>query len=88
MPVCPACGGSVEVRDSKNRIIRDSDGVVHTFKLRRLRCLVCGKLHLELPDFMQPNKHYSKNIIKDVIDGKCDCCAADNSTIYRWKHEK
>ena len=88
IPVCSACGGSVEVRDSRKRTVRDSDGIQHTFKLRRLKCLVCGKLHLELPDFMKPNKHYSKNVIDSVLSGECDYCAADNSTIYRWQHEK
>lgn len=88
MPVCPACGGSVRVRDSRKRTVRDSDGQPHIFRLRRLQCAVCGLTHLEIPDFIQPQKHYSGLVIAATVNGECDHCAADNSTIYRWKYEK
>lgn len=64
----------------------DEEGEKYTFRLRRLYCEKCNKLHTEVPDFIEKNKHYSKNVIESVINGKCDYCAADNSTIYRWKN--
>lgn len=76
------------VRDSRKRVVKDSNGMPHIFKLRRFKCFSCDKIHLELPDFMQPHKHYSKKVIDSVVKGECDYCAADNSTIYRWQHEK
>ena len=88
IPTCPDCGGAMVVRDSRKRAVKDSDGNEYIFQLRRLRCVLCGHTHLELPDFMQAHKHYNKTVIEAVIRGECDYCAADDSTIYRWKHPK
>lgn len=88
MPVCPDCGGSVSVRDSRRRTVIDLNGQPHIFQLRRLQCAVCGHIHLEIPDCIQPQKHYGREAIRATVSGECDCCAADNSTIYRWKHGK
>jgi len=55
--------------------------------LRRLLCDDCKKLHTEIPDIIQPYKHYDSETIQSVIDGgeKARCCVADDSTISRWK---
>ena len=50
-------------------------------------CRECGRIHIELPDFMQPNKHYAAAVIEAAIDGARRDCPADNSTISRWKAE-
>jgi hypothetical protein len=57
--------------------------------LRRLRCEDCKELHTELPDIIQPYKHYDSAAIQSVLDGSedSDTCVADNSTIHRWKSE-
>ena len=60
---------------------------VDTFVLRRYKCTVCGRVHLELPDIMVPHKHYSRSAIIDTINGERNC-SAEQSTIYRWNREK
>lgn len=85
---CPYCGGLLKVRDSKKRHIILAGGEIHTFQLRRLKCQLCGVLHLELPDIFLPYKHYSREVIKRAVDGVLPHCPAENSTIYRWSKEK
>jgi hypothetical protein len=62
-------------------------GETRRFLLRRLRCERCGKLHTEIPDIIQPCKHYDSETIQGVIDGdgSASQCAADDSTIRRWR---
>lgn len=84
--ICPDCNGILKVRDSKKRIVKDEDGMSYNFLLRRFVCCQCGKLHTELPDCIEKNKHYSKNVIDSVKSCVCNFCAADNSTIQRWKN--
>ena len=57
--------------------------------LRRLLCEGCAKLHTEIPDIIQPFKHYDSETIQSVIDGgeKAMDCVADDSTISRWKSD-
>lgn len=75
----------MSVRDSRKRIVKDATGQEYVFNLRRLICPQCYKLHIEIPDFMLPNKHYSKHTIKSVLNGTCDYFAGDDRTITRWK---
>ena len=55
VPGCPQCGGEMKIRDSKRRKVIFADGTVDTFVLRRYKCTVCGRVHLELPDIMVPH---------------------------------
>lgn len=55
--------------------------------LRRLVCKSCGKLHTELPDFMQPYKHYEADAIQAEIDGSQENPLADDNTLKRWRNE-
>lgn len=87
VPGCPQCGGAMKIRDSKRRKVILSDGTVDVFVLRRYKCTVCGRVHLELPDIMIPHKHYSRSAIIDTINGENNC-SAEQSTIYRWNREK
>lgn len=48
VPGCPQCGGEMKIRDSKRRKVIFADGTVDTFVLRRYKCTVCGRVHLEL----------------------------------------
>lgn len=86
VPLCPDCGSILTVRDSKRRSVKDANGHPHIFNLRRLKCTTCNKLHTEIPDFIATNKHFRKDVIESVINGNCDYCSADDSTLYRWKH--
>jgi len=85
--ICPLCGGCLLYRDSRRRRLKNLAGIVSRFLLRRLRCQSCGKIHTEIPDIIQPYKHYDSETIQHVLDGSggASCCAADDSTIRRWK---
>ena len=88
---CPYCNGELVYRDSVFRNVKNLLSEVRVFLLRRLLCQNkgCGKLHRELPDIIQPYKHYESDVIQSVIDGseEAEKCGADNSTIRRWKSE-
>jgi len=86
---CPLCGGAVYHRDYKSRSSKKLNGEVWLFMLRRLLCEDCAKLHTEIPDIIQPFKHYDSETIQSVIDGgeKAMDCVADDSTINRWKSD-
>lgn len=87
LSVCPDCQGILKVRDTKLRyVIRKETEEREVFRLRRLKCQGCKKLHTELPDFMHPYKHYESKSIQDTIgERKDNCCKADESTLRRWK---
>ncbi|MFZ3130164.1 MAG: DUF6431 domain-containing protein [Desulfosporosinus sp.] len=87
-PLCPDCGRLLSGYDTRARHVIDSSGTSRWFLLRRLYCNSCCKLHLELPDFMQPKKHYDARLIEDVLSGHSDSCPADDSTIRRWRSKK
>jgi predicted RNA-binding Zn-ribbon protein involved in translation (DUF1610 family) len=84
---CPLCGGALAYRDSRLRRLKNLYGEKSLFLLRRLLCGVCGKLHTEIPNTIQPYKHYDSEAIQTVLDGSAEAaaCAADDSTIRRWK---
>ena len=84
-PIYCKCGSKVLKRGSKERYLINNDGVRNRFILKRVYCPVCNKLHMVMPDFIEPYKQYNKNVIDGVRDGTNDCSAADNATLYRWK---
>lgn len=87
-PVCPDCGQLLSGYDRRRRHVINGSGEKLWFRLRRLRCVRCEKLHLELPDFMVPRKHYEGWVIDEVLAGCSQACPADDSTIRRWKRKK
>jgi hypothetical protein len=87
-PPCPICDGELCYRDNRLRLLNDAVGFVERYLLRRLRCVVCKKLHLEIPDNIVPYKHYDANAIQSVIDrkdGQLPDCAASMTTQRRWR---
>ena len=84
-PLCPRCGVLMSGYDTRLRHCIGSDGVPRWFRLRRLRCPSCGQLHLEMPDLMEPKKHYEAQVISDTVAGEDSICPAEDSTIRRWK---
>ena len=86
-PLCPLCKGCLVYRDSRIRKAKNIIGICICYLLRRLRCVTCNKIHIEIPDILLPYKHYDSKTIQSVIDGDEDAtgCAADDSTIRRWK---
>jgi len=86
-PLCPDCNGKLTVSGSKRRIVKDAGGNEYTFSIRRLYCAFCNRHHMEIPDCIEPYKRYFRLTREAVKSGNIDFCAADDSTIYRWKHE-
>ena len=82
---CPDCRRLLSGYDTRKRTVIGDDGKPVIFLLRRLRCLECGKLHLEIPDFVSPHKHYSTEAIRQALREGGGSCPADDSTIRRWK---
>ena len=83
-PFCPDCGQLLSGYDTRARHVIDSAGQICWYRFAT-KGSGCKKLHLELPDFMAPKKHYEARVIQDVLSGKTDSCPADNSKIRRWR---
>jgi hypothetical protein len=74
------------VRDTRERGVIRYDGHKEIYRVHRMQCCGCRKLHTALPDFMLPFKHYDAQSIQATLDSKPDnCCVADDSTMRRWK---
>lgn len=43
-------------------------------------------MHTEIPDIIQPFKHFSSMVIESVLDGDVEKCSAEESTIKRWRN--
>lgn len=84
-PYCPFCHTLASGYDTRLRHCIGNDGVSRWFVLRRLRCPSCKHIHLEIPDLMEPKKHYDAQTIQKVLSGTEDGCPAEDSTIRRWK---
>ena len=69
IPVCPQCGTVLSGYDNRKRHAIDDFGNKQWYRLRRLKCRPCKKLHLEIPDFIQPQKHYEKGVISNALRG-------------------
>jgi hypothetical protein len=85
--LCPFYNGNLACRDMRPRFPKSVLGDARHFSLRRLKCNCCGVLHTEIPNTIQPFKHYDSAAIQCVLDGSPDAamCVADDSTIRRWK---
>ena len=72
---------------SRRRRVRGLDSEVVTLMIRRLRCDVCRRIHHELPDFIVPYKHYSTEVIEDILRGSGktsgSCSPCEDSTVRR-----
>lgn len=85
LPRCPRCNTIMVGYDTRKRQLIDESGKHNSYLLRRLKCPMCDVLHLEIPDFIVPHKHYNKAVISSVQRGNDYNCPADDSTIRRWK---
>jgi hypothetical protein len=74
------------IRDNVSRIIFRWNQDCPFYRIRRLKCLGCGRIHRELPNFVLPFKNYDAQTVQETLDLSSDnCCGADNSTMQRWK---
>ncbi|WP_322555762.1 DUF6431 domain-containing protein [Sporosarcina beigongshangi] len=67
MPCHRCSSGAFEVIGSRERKVRKNAGQIECYITRRLRCLVCRKIHHELPNFMIPYKRYDARTIEEGI---------------------
>lgn len=83
---CPDCGGSLKHRDYTTRKWKTTEDDWEFIKTPRHKCTVCGKLHRILPEFLMPYKHYDKNVIEDVREGRLTCDYGELCvvTMKRW----
>lgn len=91
---CPLCGGDLKYYDKVPRIVRTKNRVTSYIDIRRLKCVGCGALHRELPDYILPHKQYEAEVIQGVLEGLITCetlgyedypCEA---TMIRWRLQK
>ena len=66
---CPLCSGELRYYDMVKRIVRTKERITKLIKLRRLRCVGCGALHREIPNFIFPYKQYEVEVILGVLEG-------------------
>lgn len=84
--ICPVCEHDLFVIGSRGRKGRKPTGEQITYRIRRLRCKGCGRIHHELPDLLIPYKHYEAECLESVLSqGQSSDVATDESTLYRWK---
>lgn len=77
---CQKCGEWLTSFGYRDRHAIKPDGKTVIYRLRRLRCRSCGKIHTEIPACIVPHKYYDAESISNPL-----CCAAEDSTIKRWK---
>ena len=84
-PLCPDCGALCSGYDTRRRKLITAAGDTIIFKLRRVRCPRCRRLHIEAPDIMARGKHYERAAIEAARAGSVAPVAAEDSTIRRWR---
>jgi len=74
--VCPLCAAELKVIGSRDRYLINSAGDKETLVIRRLRCIICGKIHHELPDMIIPYKRHCAETVEKVVSGDVEdvCC--------------
>ncbi len=70
MPNCPYCEEVLSFCDHVLRHEKQAGGKKQWYLIERWKCNKCPtkKLHRALPDFLAPYKHYSVDIIADILD--------------------
>lgn len=86
---CPECSEKLKYRDSVLRTFKEEGGDKNSIIIRRLKCCYCLSLHRELPDFIAPHKHYTTDVIENVVDELINDGDYDypcERTMIRWKN--
>lgn len=69
---CPECNGTSKHYDIVKRVVRSEKRKTRRVKIRRLKCVNCGHIHRETPNYLLPYKQYRKDIIYGVVRGYID----------------
>lgn len=89
---CPVCGGELRYFDRAKRIVRTRGRITKTIKLKRYRCVACGRTHRLIPNYILPFKQYEKEVIIGVLEGLItpDTLGFEDYpcelTMIRWTH--
>ena len=86
---CDICGKEMKYRSTTKRIVKFPGGEKREIQIRVFTC--CGKYKRELPDYLVPFKHYTKDTIEEAVskDISEDLRFEDfpcEMTIKRWKN--
>ena len=90
--LCPICGKEMKYRSTIPRIVKFPGGEKREIKIRVLTC--CGKYRRELPTYLLPFKHYTKETIEKVRNGEVseeDILYEDfpcEMTMKRWRSQE
>ncbi|MGL4523734.1 MAG: DUF6431 domain-containing protein [Bacilli bacterium] len=84
LPLCPACEQRLKVIGTRQRVAYQAYGTREVYRIRRLRCAYCERIHHELPDFLVPYKRHVASTIEEVLVKGTTTSACDESTIRRW----
>lgn len=90
---CPDCGGRLKYYDKVSRILRTKGRSTTYVQIRRLRCVDCGKVHREIPDYILPYKQYEAEIVNGVVAGLITCETFGyedypcEMTMQRWRSQ-
>lgn len=91
---CPYCGGNLKYYDNVKRLVRTKGRASKRVKIRRLKCMKCGAMHRELPDYILPYKQYEAEVIMGVLEGLITCETLGyedypcEMTMLRWLSRK
>lgn len=91
---CPTCDGCLKYYDKVQRILRTKGRATNYVEIRRLRCVKCGAVHREIPDYILPHKQYELEVIIGVLEGliTSDTIGFEDypceMTMNRWRARK
>ena len=90
---CPLCGGNLKRIGRVKRLVKTQNGQKDWVYVKRYQCECCSTVHREIPDTLYPYKHYSRDIIDNMVDGVISSDMIEyedypsDSTIKRWTKE-
>lgn len=68
--ICPNCNDKMQRRGFIKRLLRIEYGKKIFIKVPRYYCKNCNKWHRFIPDFVEPYKHYRKDILDNFRKNK------------------
>ncbi|MDR0221809.1 MAG: DUF6431 domain-containing protein [Lachnospiraceae bacterium] len=86
---CPNCHSGLGMHGTYKRKVITSDSSTECVNIIQVRCKQCRKVHAIIPRFIFPQKQYDAAVIENALGDKgLQTCAADDSTIRRWRRKK
>ena len=71
--------------DRRKRTALNARGEREVYRLRRLRCCNCKRIHLEMPWFLIPYKRYRLDVIEAVIEDRAEQAPIEERTRQKIK---